>query len=113
MDVSMSLVDYLVFAGTIIASLGIGLYFAFTSKNSSTESYYMGNRQGSIFPVAASLVVTNLSTISVLGVSAEIYYFGGESAFHFICMPVAALIAAFTFVPLLHEMKLTSVFEVI
>ena len=38
------IVDYVIFALTMIVSLGIGIYFAIGGRNKTNEEYLMGNR---------------------------------------------------------------------
>ena len=49
--------DYLVFTISLMISLAIGVYYAVSSrKSSTTEGYLMGNRQMHMIPVTLSLV---------------------------------------------------------
>ena len=58
------IIDYIVFAGTIIISVGIGIYFAIAGrKKDNNDEYLMGGRSMPIIPVAISLLVSFLSTI--------------------------------------------------
>ncbi len=70
-------------------------------------------RKLSIVPVAMALVASFMSTISILGYPAEIYTFGTMFCWfgltYFIVFPTAA----FLFVPVFYELKLTSAYEVI
>lgn len=48
--------DYLVFAGMLAISLGIGLYYGcIGSKQKTTSEFFMGSRKMGVFPVAMSL----------------------------------------------------------
>ena len=65
MGPTFHIVDYIVFAVSILASLGIGIYFAFAGKkNADNQEFLMGGRNMKLIPVAISLVVSFLSTIS-------------------------------------------------
>uniref|UniRef100_A0A1B0DEN1 Sodium/solute symporter n=1 Tax=Phlebotomus papatasi TaxID=29031 RepID=A0A1B0DEN1_PHLPP len=80
MDFSVNLVDLVVFVVAFGVSVLIGVYYGFVSKkkqNTPTE-YLLGGRRMGIFPVAASLVATQLSGPSLLGMPAEIYAFGTQ-----------------------------------
>lgn len=48
--------DYLVFAGMLVVSLGIGLYYGcIGSKQKTTSEFLLGGRSMGVFPVAMSL----------------------------------------------------------
>ncbi|XP_053603707.1 putative sodium-dependent multivitamin transporter isoform X2 [Plodia interpunctella] len=69
--------DYIIMAGTMVASGAIGLYFRFSGgKQKTNEEYLLADRNMSIFPVAVSLMASFMSAITLLGVSAENYYNG-------------------------------------
>ncbi len=62
--------DWVVVGFTLLVSLFIGIYYAIRSKNNN-ESLLMGGRKMRILPVAASVMVTYVSAITVLGFPAE------------------------------------------
>ncbi|XP_060801716.1 putative sodium-dependent multivitamin transporter [Amyelois transitella] len=69
--------DYIIMAATMVASGAIGLYFRFSGgKQKTNEEYLLADRNMSIFPVAVSLMASFMSAITLLGVSAENYYYG-------------------------------------
>lgn len=53
-------VDYALFAGMLVLSALVGLYFGFCSKRKQDNplEYLLGNRSMKIFPVAMSLTAT-------------------------------------------------------
>ena len=65
---TFGVVDYIVFALTIIVSLGIGAYYGIKG-NQTTEDFLMAGRSMSTIPVALSLIATFISSISILGKS--------------------------------------------
>ncbi|KAL7629952.1 UNVERIFIED_CONTAM: hypothetical protein RMT77_019929 [Armadillidium vulgare] len=58
--------DYSVFAGVLVISCGIGLYFSYKG-NKSPEEFFMGNRRMHTIPVAMSLLTSVVSSFTVLG----------------------------------------------
>ena len=63
-----SVVDYVVFASSLVASFVIGIYTAFSGKKEkTTEDFYFGNRDMNIVAVAMSLASTFLSGVGLLG----------------------------------------------
>ena len=109
---SFHVVDYCVFGAVLLISLGIGLYHALTGGKQKTKGeYLMGNRQMSLLPVSVSLLVSIISSNTILGVPAEMYSYGIDFVFSTVGCIVACVVIAFTFVPLLYPLKLTSCYE--
>ena len=71
----LSVVDYVVFALVLAISGGIGIYYAFKQRKSSTTDFLLGGRSMSILPVTLSLTASFMSAITLLGTPAEIYVF--------------------------------------
>ncbi|XP_055685230.1 sodium-coupled monocarboxylate transporter 2-like [Lutzomyia longipalpis] len=87
----LSLVDLVVFVVSFGVSVLIGIYYGFVRKkrqNNPTE-YLLGGRRMHVVPVAASLVATQLSGPSLLGMPAEIYAFGTQ--YWLIFLPAIAM----------------------
>ena len=105
--------DYTIFAILLLASCAIGVYYAIAdSKKQTKEEFLMGNRNLQWLPVALSLLVSHNGAVAMLGKPAEVYLYGIQFFMGVIGMSLAALISAFTFVPLLFNLKLTSAYEV-
>ncbi|KAK3095118.1 hypothetical protein FSP39_010525 [Pinctada imbricata] len=106
--------DYCVFGVTIIISLGIGIYYALSGgRQKTTSEYLVGNRQMKILPVALSLMVSFESSIMMLGFPAETYVYGMSFWLSTFAFLVALLLAVRMVVPLVHPLKLTSVYEIL
>ncbi|XP_071161108.1 sodium-dependent multivitamin transporter-like [Mytilus edulis] len=104
--------DYAVFAVTIIISLGIGIYYAFSGgKQKTTSEYLVGNRQMSILPVALSLMVSFESSIMMLGFPGEVYSYGIMFWLSNAGFMIALLLGTRIVVPLVHPLRIKSVFE--
>ncbi|KAB7502501.1 Sodium/iodide cotransporter [Armadillidium nasatum] len=80
--------DYSVFAGVLVISCGIGLYFSYKG-NKSPEEFFMGNRR---FP-------------------AEVYANGMQIWTIFVGNILAIMFSSYLFVPVLYPLTLTSVNE--
>ena len=105
--------DYCVFGVTIVVSLGIGLYYALSGgRQKTTSEYLVGNRQMKILPVALSLMVSFESSIMMLGFPAETYVYGMMFWLSTFAFMFALLLAVRMVVPLVHPLKLTSIYEV-
>ncbi|XP_060064025.1 sodium-dependent multivitamin transporter-like [Ylistrum balloti] len=110
-DLGFHVGDYVVFAGMIIFSLGIGVYSACSGGGQKTTlEYLVGNRRLKMLPVAISLVVTFESSILVLGYPAEVYIYGGDLIWTSVGLMTTMLVATRIVVPIFHPLKLTSVF---
>ena len=106
--------DYVIFAGVLVVSTSIGLYHAFTGgKQRTTKEYFMANRKLSTLPVAASILASFISAITVLGTPAEMYTRGTQMFMRTIGYCLSLLVSSLMFVPLFFPLKITSSFEVI
>lgn len=92
------------------SSAAIGLYFS--NKNKSVESYMLGDRKQSLFPVSFSLMASCLSGLSLMGYSAEIYYQGPTYSMHFLSTLLAGPITAFTVLPVIYRLNGLSLYSV-
>ena len=66
-------IDYVVVGATLLFSILIGVYYAVIAKQATNEDLLVGGRNMGIMPIAASMLVTYLSAITVLG-KLLIYY---------------------------------------
>ena len=105
--------DYVVCCIVIATSIAIGLYYAFSGgKQSTTLEYHLGNRKLKLIPVILSLVITNQSPVGLVGVPAEVYFYGMQVNLLGLGFVIAYLIASRIVVPLVYPLKITSVNEV-
>jgi SSS family transporter len=104
------IIDYIVVAATLLISLFIGIYYATISKN-TTEDLLVGGRGLGALPVAASILVTYLSAVSILGYPAEVFYNGAEIFIMTLISMFITPLSAYLFVPVLYNLKLTSVYS--
>ncbi|CAD6196556.1 unnamed protein product [Caenorhabditis auriculariae] len=117
-DVSLSWLDYAIFAASIGLSLGTGIYHAIKSRivlrrgdRTAKEEYLMGGRQLPPLPVALSLLTTFLSGILMLGVPAEMFQRGVQIWLNFVIGVASSIITCFVFLPVFHKMKSTCLHE--
>lgn len=112
-SLGFSVADYVIFSLTIAISIGIGIYHAFTGGKQRTASEYLvGNRKMSILPVTLSLIVSFESSIMMLAYPAEVYTYGIMFLLTSLGFMFATLLATRIVVPLIHPLKITSVYEV-
>ena len=106
-------VDYMIFVLMLVISAAIGIFYAWKDKKKqTTANFLLGGRKMALLPVTLSLMATFLSAILVLGVPTEVFYNGTMywliSFSNIITFPVAA----HAFLPVFHELGLTSAYEV-
>ena len=105
--------DYVVFAGMLALSAGIGLFYAIKDrKNNTTDNYLLADRGMHPVPVAMSLTSTFISAIAILGVPAEVYVHSTMYWWLSVGMIVSSFGAAHVFVPIFYNLRVTSVFQV-
>ncbi|KAF9414447.1 hypothetical protein HW555_007644 [Spodoptera exigua] len=104
--------DYAIMAATMVISIVIGLYFRFSGgKQATNEEYLLADRNMSILPVAVSLMASFMSAITLLGVSAENYYYGMQFVVINISYGVATPIASRLYLPVFFGLQKTSTYE--
>ncbi|XP_063164171.1 sodium-coupled monocarboxylate transporter 1-like [Candoia aspera] len=104
--------DYVVFGAMLFISAGIGVYYAFAGGGQNTrESFLMGGRRMTAFPVALSLTASFMSAVTVLGTPAEIYRFGIMFFFFAITYIVVVVVSAEIFLPVYYRLNITSTYE--
>ena len=107
--------DYLVFAASLVVSLLIGVYFAVQDrrqKATSSADFLLAGRNAQVIPVAMSMLASFLSAVFILGVPPEIMLNGTMFLTCFTGYLGSAVIGAQLYVPVFHNMGLTSVYGV-
>ncbi|KAG7226798.1 hypothetical protein INR49_014147 [Caranx melampygus] len=109
---TFSVWDYVVFAGTILLSAGIGLFQAIRGrKETSSAEFLLGGRQMTAVPVAMSLTASFMSGITVIGTPAEAYRFGAAFWLFGFSYAIMSAVTAEIFVPLFYRLGITSAYE--
>ena len=65
-----------------------------------------------LLPVTASIFMSFISALLVLGNTAEMYHHGGQFFLQVIGASLAYLVTAFLVVPIIYPLKITSSFQV-
>ena len=106
---TLDVYDYVVFLFIIITVIGIGFFFLFFGKSQKTVAeYFTGNRKLNFIPTILSFIVSHKSSISIVGVPAEAYYYGGQYLLMVICI-IGSLLAAQYIVPVIYPLKVVSI----
>ncbi|XP_016841737.2 putative sodium-dependent multivitamin transporter [Nasonia vitripennis] len=104
--------DYLVIGIVLLISAGIGVYYRFTGGRQKTaEEYFSANKSMSIVPLGIALMVSFVSAITILGISAEIYAFGTQFVIHYAGIILATIVVAYFYLPVFFELNTMSVYE--
>ncbi|XP_061609958.1 solute carrier family 5 member 6a isoform X3 [Phyllopteryx taeniolatus] len=105
-------VDYVIFALLLMASAGIGLYYAFSGgRQRTTQEFLMADRSMSWLPVSLSLLATFQSAVAILGAPSEVYTFGTQYWFLGCSYFLGLLIPAHVFIPVFYRLRLSSAYE--
>ncbi|KAH8276118.1 hypothetical protein KR026_000861 [Drosophila bipectinata] len=111
-DLRFSITDYVVFTLMLSASAGIGVYFGFFSKaKNTTEEYLQGGKKMPTFPVAVSLVSSQLSGVAMMSIPADSYSFGFNIIFVMLAMIFAIPILVYVIVPVFYENGVSNCYE--
>uniref|UniRef100_A0A8C7YAZ7 Sodium-dependent multivitamin transporter n=1 Tax=Oryzias sinensis TaxID=183150 RepID=A0A8C7YAZ7_9TELE len=105
-------VDYVIFALLLVASTGIGLFYAFSGgRQRTTQEFLMADRSMSCLPVSLSLLATFQSAVAILGAPSEVYAFGTQYWFLGCSYFLGLLIPAHVFIPVFYRLRLSSAYE--
>ncbi|KAI3378576.1 hypothetical protein SNEBB_007100 [Seison nebaliae] len=106
-------VDYVIFAGILLVSSGIGVFYAIKARRekATVDNFLMAGREMGPIPVSLSLVASFMSAITVLGTPKEVYVDGMGYFYIFLCYFVIMALTARYFIPFYYHMNITSVYE--
>ncbi|KAJ8355414.1 hypothetical protein SKAU_G00182080 [Synaphobranchus kaupii] len=105
-------VDYVIFAILLVASTGIGLFYAFSGgRQRTTQEFLLADRSMSCLPVSLSLLATFQSAVAILGAPSEIYTHGTQYWFLGCSYFLGLLIPAHIFIPVFYRLQLTSAYQ--
>ena len=105
--------DYLVFAGMLVISAAIGIWYAYADrKKNNTQEFLLGGRSLSVFPVAMSILSSFISAISLLGTPSEVYRYGTQYTIKLLGFCLMIPTTAYFYLPVYHKLGLTSAYEV-
>ncbi|XP_059209180.1 solute carrier family 5 member 6 [Centropristis striata] len=107
-----TVVDYVIFAILLAASMGIGLYHALSGgRQRTTQEFLLADRSMSCLPVSLSLIASFQSAVAIIGVPAEIYTHGTQYWFIGCAYILGLLIPAHVFIPVLYRLRLSSAYQ--
>ncbi|CAG9536969.1 unnamed protein product [Cercopithifilaria johnstoni] len=107
----MNAVDVVVLVGLLVAVSFFGLFTTLRGAKQTSAAQILHGSNVSVLTSALSVCSGFLSAISLLGFPAEIYYQGAMIFWYGPMYMVAFPIAAYCFLPVFYNMKLTSIYE--
>uniref|UniRef100_A0A4W4E072 Sodium-dependent multivitamin transporter n=1 Tax=Electrophorus electricus TaxID=8005 RepID=A0A4W4E072_ELEEL len=108
-----STVDYVIFTLLLVASAGIGVFYAFSGgRQRTTQEFLLADRSMTCLPVSLSLLATFQSAVAILGAPSEIYTHGTQYWFLGCSYFLGLLIPAHIFIPVFYRLRLASTYEV-
>ncbi len=96
-------------AAYLLSVVGLGSWFA--RGQHDLKDYFLAGRGMRWWPVAISIVATDLSAISYMGAPAWVYEKDMQYALSTFMLPVAMVIVVVLFVPLFYRLEIYTVYE--
>ncbi len=110
---SLQWYDFLIFALTLLTSLGIGIYFALSGgRQGTTAEYLQGNRKLSPIPVGVSIALSVKSAILIIGGTADVYTHGAQRLIQVLAVFCGTLVALVLYAPMFYKLRITTQFQV-
>ena len=107
------IVDYIIFALTLLLSSTIGIYLAYRQrKKLSSNEYLLAGKSVPWFPLFVSIVASHFSAIGLIGTPSGIYTIGITFTFIHIGSIMTIMISAQLFVPFFRKLELVSANQV-
>jgi len=105
----MSLLDWIVLAGTMLFIVVYGVWQTRGSKNIS--DYLLGNKKTPWFTIALSIMATQASAITFLSAPGQAYTDGMRFVQFYFGLPLAMVVLSVTVVPIYHKMRVYTAYE--
>ncbi|KAK4876940.1 hypothetical protein RN001_009446 [Aquatica leii] len=90
----------------------IGIYFGcFGSKQNSAREYLLAGQTMKVFPVAMSLISSNISGVTIMAAPADIYKYGANYIWSLISILLTSLACVYIYMPVFLKLQLVSTYE--
>lgn len=110
-SLGVHIADYVLFVGLTASSLGAGLYLSLRRRSHSQDEAFLGSRSIPSFPLAVSAVASSVTAMSIIAFVAHYYVYGFHTLWAIPAFVPAGLVVTYLFLPVLYELKVTSIFE--
>ncbi|XP_025406239.1 sodium-coupled monocarboxylate transporter 1-like isoform X2 [Sipha flava] len=105
-------VECVAFVIMIGLSVVVGLYYGCVQgKQNTVSEYLLGGRHMAVLPITMSLITSQLSGISLLGIPSEVYSYGTQYLIFTIDYVICSYIIIYIYLPVFYELQSVSVFE--
>ena len=105
----MSVLDWCVLFGTLLAIVSYGVYKSRGAKN--INGYLLGNQSLPWYSVCLSVMATQASAITFLSAPGLAYSSGMSFVQFYFGLPLAMIVLCITFVPIFHRLKVYTAYE--
>ena len=105
----MSLIDWIVLAGTLTLIVGYGMWR--TRKTRNLDEYLLGGKQMKWSTIGLSVMATQASAITFLSTPGQAYESGMAFVQNYFGLPIAIVIVSIVFVPLYFRLKVYTAYE--
>lgn len=105
----MSVLDWCVLLGTLLAIVSYGVYKSRGAKN--IDGYLLGNQSLPWYSVCLSVMATQASAITFLSAPGLAYSSGMSFVQFYFGLPLAMIVLCITFVPIFHRLKVYTAYE--
>jgi SSS family solute:Na+ symporter len=105
----MSVLDWCVLFGTLLAIVSYGVYKSRGAKN--IDGYLLGNQSLPWYSVCLSVMATQASAITFLSAPGLAYSSGMSFVQFYFGLPLAMIVLCITFVPIFHRLKVYTAYE--
>lgn len=106
---NFSTVDWTVLAVYLVATVLIGT--AFYRKRQTAHDYLLAGRSMPWFPIAISIIATDLSALSYMGIPALVYRTDLKYMLSALLFPLQMALVIAIFIPLLYRLNIYTVYE--
>ncbi|XP_077494992.1 sodium/iodide cotransporter-like isoform X2 [Amblyomma americanum] len=105
--------DWAVFAGLTASSLGTGLYLSMRRRGvqATRDEAFLGNRSIRALPLALSMLASSITAAGIVAFVPHYYRHGFHTLWATPVFVLVGIIVTYLFLPLLYELKVTSIFE--
>ncbi|XP_065306436.2 sodium/iodide cotransporter-like [Dermacentor albipictus] len=105
--------DYIIFVSLTALSLGTGLYVSLRKRGApkSRDEAFLGNRSIRVLPLALSMLASSITAAGIIAFVAHYYRHGFHTLWAIPIFVPVGLIVTYLYLPVLYELKVTSIFE--
>ncbi|KAF8796440.1 Sodium-coupled monocarboxylate transporter 1 like protein [Argiope bruennichi] len=111
-DQHLGITDSIIIIMSLLIPSAIGIFFRFSRGRQKTmDEYFFAGRSATKIPVIMSITATTVSSILILGTSAEAYKFGPFVGTIWVPWILGMITACYVFLPVYFQCKISSVYE--